>query len=402
MLRYREDFPILSTVVHGKKLVYLDNAATVQKPSVVIDSIQDYYSHTNSNVHRGVHLLSQKATDAFEHAREIVREHLNASSVQEIIYTRGTTESINLVARAYGDHFITKDDEIILSHMEHHSNIVPWQMLCERVGAHIRVIPVTDSGELDMDAFATMLNGRTKLVSLVYVSNALGTINPVRDVIAKAHAVGAKVMLDCAQAAPHLKIDVRELDCDFLAFSGHKVYAPTGIGILFGKKDLLNAMPPFMGGGDMIHSVSFEKTTYNQLPNKFEAGTPHISGAIALGRALQYIDAIGLDRIAEHEADLLAYGTRRFSELDEVRIIGQAQHKAGVISFTLRNVHPHDVGTFLDREGVAIRAGHHCVQPLMKRFGVPATNRASFALYNTREEIDLCVQALKKVLEFFA
>ncbi len=399
---YRADFPILSTKVYGKNLVYLDNAATSQKPQCVIDALSSYYEHSNSNVHRGVHYLSQHATELFEKSRETVRRFVNAASVQEVIFTRGTTEAINLVAHSFGNTFITKGDEIVLSHMEHHSNIVPWQMLCERVGATIKVIPVLDNGELDMQGFRSLLSERTKFVSIVYISNALGTINPVADIIREAHAVGAKVLVDAAQASPHTALDVQALDCDFLAFSGHKVYAPTGIGALYGKKALLDSMPPFMGGGDMINSVSFEKTTYNELPNKFEAGTPNISGAIALGRALEYVNSIGIDRIAEHEQQLLRYGTERFSELSELTIIGTATHKAGVISFTLQNVHPHDVGTFLDREGVAIRAGHHCVQPLMKRFGVPATNRASFALYNTREEIDVCVEALKKVVQFFS
>ncbi len=402
LTKHRADFPILSTKVYDKDLVYLDNAATTQKPQAVIDRIVDYYQHTNSNVHRGVHALSQKATREYDEARETVRRFINAAHQQEVIFTRGTTEAVNLVAHAYGTTNLGEGDEILLSHMEHHSNIVPWQMLCDRVGATIKVIPVNDRGELDMDAFRALLSERTRLVGIVYVSNALGTINPVKDIISAAHAVGAKVLVDAAQATPHTVIDVQDLDCDFLAFSGHKVYGPTGIGALYGKQELLDAMPPFMGGGDMISMVSFEKTTFNHLPNKFEAGTPNIADTIGLAAALDYVSAIGVQAIADHEQALLHYATDVFAQIDELRIIGTAEHKAGVISFTIKNIHPHDVGTFLDREGVAIRAGHHCVQPLMKRFGVPATNRVSFALYNTRDEIDRCVEALKKVISFFA
>ncbi len=397
----RVDFPILHQEVHGYPLAYLDNAATTHKPQVVINTVDAYYKEINSNVHRGVHTLSQRATKAFDDARSIVQRYINAASFREVIFTRGTTEAINLVANSFGNSMLGVDDEIILTGMEHHSNIVPWQMLRERIGIHIRVVPVLDNGELDMEAFRAMLNSRTKLVSCMHISNALGTINPIAEIIAMAHGVGAKVMIDAAQSIAHTKIDVQELDCDFLAFSGHKAYGPTGIGVLYGKQETLNAMPPFMGGGDMISSVSFERTTYNELPYKFEAGTPAIAQAIGLGAALEYILDCGFENIQSTEQALLNYATEQFSTVKELRIIGTAAEKASVVSFVLDGIHPHDVGTVLDQRGVAIRAGHHCAQPLMQRFRVPATNRASFALYNTFEEVDACVQAIRECIEFF-
>lgn len=397
----RKDFPVLSRTVYGKPLVYLDNAATTHKPQCVIDAISEYYAHTNSNVHRGVHKLSQGATAAYEQARVRVQQHLNAASDREIVFTRGTTESVNLVAHSFGAYAIGSGDEIIVSGMEHHSNIVPWQMMCERSGATLKVIPVTDAGELDMDAYASLLNERTKLVAVVAVSNALGTINPVQEIIRLAHEAGARVLVDAAQAMPHMHVDVRAWDCDFLALSGHKVFAPTGIGVLYGKEELLNAMPPFMGGGDMIRSVSFEKTTYAQAPQKFEAGTPSIADAIALGVALEYVRGIGYDAIERHEQALLRRATELFSNIEGVRIIGTASRKSAVVSFVAGNVHPHDMGTYLDREGIAVRAGHHCVQPLMKRFGVPATTRMSCAFTTTFEEVEQCAAAVASAVAFF-
>jgi cysteine desulfurase/selenocysteine lyase len=397
----RKDFPVLSRTVYGKPLVYLDNAATTHKPQCVIDAISEYYANTNSNVHRGVHKLSQEATAAYEQARVRVQQHLNAASDREIIFTRGTTESVNLVAHSFGAYAIGNGDEIIVSGMEHHSNIVPWQMLCERSGATLKVIPITDAGELDMDAYASLLNERTKLVAVVAVSNALGTINPVQEIIRMAHEAGARVLVDAAQAMPHMHVDVRAWDCDFLALSGHKVFAPTGIGVLYGKEELLNAMPPFMGGGDMIRSVSFEKTTYAQAPQKFEAGTPSIADAIALGVALEYVRGIGYEAIERHEQALLRRATELFSNIEGVRIIGTASRKSAVVSFVAGNVHPHDMGTYLDREGIAVRAGHHCVQPLMKRFGVPATTRMSCAFTTTFEEVEQCAAAVASAVAFF-
>jgi cysteine desulfurase/selenocysteine lyase len=399
--RIRQDFPILNQRVHGKPLVYLDNAATGQKPQAVIDALARYYSAENSNVHRGVHYLSELATREYEEARVKIKRFVNAGDAHEIIFTRGTTEGINLVAYSYGRKFIKAGDEVIISAMEHHSNIVPWQMLCEEIGATLRVIPINDDGELLVDEFAKLLNPRTKFVSLVHVSNALGTINPVKRVIELAHSQDVPVLLDGAQAAPHLRIDVRELDCDFYVFSGHKLFGPTGIGALYGKTELLNAMPPFQGGGDMIASVTFEKTTYNALPYKFEAGTPHIAGGIGLGAAIDYVTGVGLDRIAAYEHDLLEYATEAVGAIKGVKLIGTASEKASVLSFTLDNIHPHDIGTILDREGIAIRAGHHCAQPVMQRFGVPATARASFAFYNTKEEVDALVEGLNRVIEVF-
>lgn len=397
----REDFPILSTMVYDKPLVYFDNAATTHKPRRVIEAIESFYTNSNSNVHRGVHLLSQHATNLYENARAVVKNYIHAASLEEIIFTRGTTEGINLVAHSFAARFLQPGDEIILSGMEHHSNIVPWQLAAERYGLLIKVIPIKDNGELDFDAYKQLLTPKTKLVGIVHISNALGTINPVREMISLAHECGAKVLVDGAQAIAHTQVDVQALDCDFYVFSGHKLYAPTGIGVLYGKKELLNAMPPYQGGGDMILSVSFEKTVYNELPAKFEAGTPHIAGAIGLASAIEYLSELGLEPVAAYEQELLDYATQLIAGIDEVRIIGQAPQKASVLSFTLKDIHPHDVGSLLDREGIAIRAGHHCAQPVMKRFGVPATNRASFAFYNTTEEIDHLAEALKKIILLF-
>jgi cysteine desulfurase / selenocysteine lyase len=398
----RKDFPILKREVNGRTLVYLDSAATSQKPQQVIDAIDRYYEEQNANVHRGVHFLSQLATREYEEARVKVQRFINAAESHEVIFTRGTTESINLVANSFGRKFVREGDEIIISAMEHHSNIVPWQMLCEYTGAELRVIPMNDQGELLIDEFAQMLNPRVKLVAVAHISNALGTINPVKRIIELAHSRDIPVLLDGAQAAPHIKIDVRDLDCDFYTFSGHKLCGPTGIGVLYGKSDLLNAMPPFMGGGDMIASVTFEKTTYNVLPAKFEAGTPHIEGAIVLGIAIDYLNSIGLDRIAAYEHELLGYATEVIGAIPGVKIIGTAREKASVLSFTVNEIHPHDLGTILDQEGIAIRAGHHCAQPVMKRFGVPATARASIAFYNTREEIDALAEGIQKAIDVFA
>ncbi|HVT45150.1 MAG TPA: cysteine desulfurase [Thermoanaerobaculia bacterium] len=397
----RREFPILRETVHGKPLVYLDNAATTQKPQSVIDAIVHYYLHDNSNVHRGVHLLSERATADYEAARVKIQHFLNASSEKEIIFTRGCTEAINLVMYSWGRSHVGPGDEIVISAIEHHSNIVPWQMLCEEKGAVLRVIPVNEQGELVLDEYEKVLCERTRLVAISHVSNALGTINPIRTMIEMAHAHGAPVLIDGAQGVPHLKVDVQALDCDFYAFSGHKVYAPTGIGALYAKRRWLEAMPPFQGGGDMILSVTFGKTIYNEIPYKFEAGTPNISGAIGLGAALDYVSSIGLDAIAAWEHDLLAYATARLTELPEVKLIGTAAEKASVVSFVLDGIHPHDIGTIVDQEGVAIRTGHHCAQPVMRRYGLAATARCSLALYNTPEEIDALVRAIRRVLEVF-
>jgi cysteine desulfurase/selenocysteine lyase len=399
--RIRQDFPALHQDIYGKPLVYLDSAATTLKPQAVIDTVMRYYALENSNIHRGVHYLSEKATKAYEDARERVRRFINAKETKEIIVVRGTTEGVNLVAQSYGRTFLKEGDEIVISAMEHHSNIVPWQMLCEQTGAVLRVVPINDDGELMMDEYERMLNERTKLVAMVHVSNALGTINPAKRIVDLAHDRGIPVLLDGAQAVAHMKVDVQDLDCDFYLFSGHKLFGPTGIGILYGKRALLEKMPPYQGGGDMIAAVTFEKTTYNQLPYKFEAGTPHIAGLIGLGTAIDYVESIGLDAIAAYEHELLEYATARLSEIPGLRIIGTAREKAGVVAFVLDGVHPHDVGTILDREGVAIRAGHHCAMPVMNRFCVPATARASLAFYNTREEIDRLVAAIGKVQEVF-
>jgi len=399
--KIREDFPILKRWVHGKPLVYLDNAATTQKPRVVIDALSRYYLEYNSNIHRGVHLLSQEATEAYEASRETARQFLNAARAQEIIFVRNATEAINLVAHSYGRKFVQAGDEILISTMEHHSNIVPWQILCEEKGATLRVIPITDSGELRMDEYENLLSPRTKLVSVAQVSNALGTVNPVGDIIRIAHARGVPVLVDGAQSTPHLEVDVQALDCDFYAFSGHKVYGPTGIGVLYGKTEWLEKMPPYQGGGDMIRSVTFEKTIFNTLPYKFEAGTPNIADGIALGVALDYVRGIGLAAIAAYEHELLEYATEALAVQPGLTLIGTAKAKASVLSFTLAGVHPHDIGTILDREGIAIRTGHHCAQPVMERFGIPATARASLAFYNTREEIDALVEGIHKVYEVF-
>lgn len=399
--RIREDFPALWQQIHGKPLVYLDNAATSQKPKLVIETIEQYYLTQNSNVHRGIHLLSERATEAFEGARAKVAHFLNASDAREIIFVRGATEGINLVAHSFARPLLTVGDEILISEMEHHSNIVPWQIVCKETGAVLRVVPINDDGELRLDEYERLLGPRTRLVSMVHISNALGTINPVQQMIEMAHNQGVPVLIDGAQATPHLPVDVRALDCDFYVCSGHKLFGPTGIGIVFGKAHLLEAMPPYQGGGDMILSVTFEKTIYNEAPLKFEAGTPHIAGAIGLGAAIDYVSSIGLDRIAAYEGELLAYATDAISAIPGLRIIGTAKEKASILSFVLDGVHAHDIGTILDQEGIAIRTGHHCAQPVLQRFGVPATARASVAFYNTRDEIDALVKAIHKVTELF-
>jgi len=400
--RIRADFPVLQQTVNGKPLVYLDNSASSQVPQVVIDRGSIYIEQEHSNIHRGVHYLSQKATTAYEGAREKVKRFINARDVRECIFVRGATEGINLVMHGYGRKFIGEGDEIIISAMEHHANIVPWQMLCEEKGARLRVIPMNDAGELLIDEYDGLLNERTKLVAVLHVSNALGTINPVKEMIAQAHKYGVPVLIDGAQAAPHMPVDVQDLDCDFYAFSGHKMYAPTGSGIVYGKLELLEKMNPFQGGGDMIKSVTFEKTIYADLPNKFEAGTPAIASQIGLGAAIDYLHIIGQEKAAAYEHDLLDYATKRLSSIEGVRIIGTAREKLGVLSFTIENVHPHDIGTILDQQGIAIRAGHHCAQPVMKRFNLPATARASFAFYNTKAEADALAEAVEKVIEVFS
>jgi len=399
VLEVRNDFPILRERVHGRTLAYLDNAATSQKPTAVIEATTRYYSETNSNIHRGVHLLSQRATDQYEEARLKVQRFINAAHSEEIIFVRGSTEGINLVANTFGRSNVRAGDEIVITAMEHHSNIVPWQILCEEKGARLRVAPINDEGELIVEEFDNLINEKTRIVSVVHISNSLGTINPLRRLIQSAHRVGAVVVIDGAQAAPHLKLDVQDLDCDFYAFSGHKVYGPTGIGVLHGKASLLDAMPPYQGGGDMIASVTFERTTYNTLPYKFEAGTPNIAGTIGLGVAIDYVNHIGLDNIDRYEHELLAYGTEALSRISGLRLIGTAKEKASILSFVLDGIHPHDVGTVLDREGIAIRTGHHCTMPLMQRLGIPATSRASLAFYNTTEEIDALVKSIHKVKE---
>jgi cysteine desulfurase/selenocysteine lyase len=398
--KVRDEFPILKQKVHGKPLVYLDNAATTQKPQAVLDALQHYYTADNANIHRGVHLLAERATRAYEESRAKVQRFLNAAEVREIVFVRGTTEAINLVAQSYGRSSFKPGDEIVISHMEHHSNIVLWQILCEQTGAVLRVVPIDDRGEFLLDEYEKLLGSRTRLVSVVHVSNVLGTINPVREVIELAHRRGVPVLLDGAQAVAHMPVDVRELDCDFYAFSGHKLYGPTGIGVLYGKARLLEAMPPWQGGGGMISNVTFAKTTYNVLPYKFEAGTPHIAGVVGLGAAIDYVQAVGFDAIAAHERDLLGYATERLGEVPGLRLIGTAAHKAGVLSFVLEDppVAPLDAGTQLDHEGVAVRMGHHCCQPLMDRMRVAATTRASLALYNTRDDVDALVAGLKKIV----
>ena len=397
----RGDFPILRSRVHGKPLVYLDNAATTQKPQAVLDRVLRYYTEENANVHRGVHTLSEQATASYEGARRIVCRFLNAADPREIIFVRGTTEAINLIAQTYGRTRLRRGDECLVTVMEHHSNIVPWQMLCEQVGARLRVVPMNDRGELDLDMYESLLSDRTRIVSVVHVSNALGTVNPIRRIVQRAHARGIPVLIDGAQAVAHMKVDVRALGCDFYAFSGHKVFGPTGIGALYGKAELLEPLPPYQGGGDMISSVTFERTLYNVLPYRFEAGTPDITGAIGLGAAIEYIEKLGLDRIAAHEHALLEYGTKVLKAVPRLRLTGEAGDKAGILSFVLEGIHPHDVGTILDREGIAIRTGHHCCQPLMERLGVPATARASLAVYNTKEDVDLLAEGLARVGEVF-
>ena len=395
----RHHFPLLRQRVNGKPLVYFDNAATSQKPQVVIDTLMRYYEEENSNIHRGVHYLSERATQAYEAARVKVQHFLNAAHHREIIFVRGTTEGINLVSSTYGPMKVGPGDEILISTMEHHSNIVPWQILCEKTGGVLRVIPINDAGEIILGEYEKLLTPRTKIVALTHVSNALGTINPVRKMIDLAHAQGIPVLIDGAQAVPHMKVDVRELDADFYTFSAHKMFGPTGVGILYGKTKLLDAMPPYQGGGDMIKSVTFEKTIYNDLPYKFEAGTPSIAGGIGLGAAIDYMNELDMAGVAAFEQELLSYATRLVGEIPGLRIIGTAREKAGVLSFVIEGIHPHDIGTILDDEGIAIRTGHHCAQPVMQRFGVPATARASFAFYNTKEEIDVFIGALRKVVE---
>lgn len=400
--KIRADFPLLQQSVNGHPLVYLDNGATSQKPQAVIDALVRYYTTENANVHRGVHTLSQQATDDYEAARAKIRQLLNAAHDHEIIFTRGATESINLVAQSYGRQNIGPGDEIIISNMEHHSNIVPWQMLCQEKNATLRVVPINDSGELLMDEYERMLSPRTKLVAITHVSNALGTIQPAAQIVALARAHGALTLLDGAQAIPHLPIDVRQLDCDFYAFSGHKLYGPTGTGALYGKAEILDDMPPVYGGGEMIKSVTFEHTTYNDLPYKFEAGTPNIAGAIGLGAAIDYLQNIGYDAIAAHEHQLLQYGAQALQSIGGLRIIGDSPHKAGILSFVIDNIHPHDIGTILDTQGIAIRTGHHCAQPVMQRFQIPATARASLAIYNTKADLDALARAIDRAIEIFS
>jgi cysteine desulfurase / selenocysteine lyase len=400
--RIRADFPVLHQTVNGKPLIYLDNSASSQVPQVVIDRCTVYIEQEHSNIHRGVHYLSQKATTAFEGAREKVKRFINARESRECIFVRGTTEGINLVMYGYGRKFIGEGDEIVISAMEHHANIVPWQMLCEEKGARLRVIPMNDAGELLLDAYHGLLNERTRFVSLIHVSNALGTINPVKEMIAQAHKYGVPVLIDGAQAAPHMPVDVQDLDADFYVFSGHKMFAPTGSGIIYGKAELLEKMNPFQGGGDMIKTVTFEKTTYADLPNKLEAGTPAIASQIGLGAAIDYLNTIGREQAAAYEAELLRYATERVSAIEGVRIIGAAKNKASVLSFVIDDIHPHDIGTILDQEGIAVRAGHHCAQPVMQRFNVPATARASFAFYNTKQEIDVLARTIERVIEIFS
>ena len=399
--KIREDFPILKQTVHGKPLVYLDNAATSQKPQVVIDAELRFYLLDCSNVHRGVHQLSERATEAFEGTRRKVKEFLNAADLREIIFVRGATEAINLVAHSFGRTHVERGDEVLISAMEHHSNIVPWQILCEEKGAMLRVAPINDRGELLLEEFEKLLNERTRLVAVAHVSNALGTINPIRRIIGIARRRNVPVLVDGAQAAPHLKVDVQALDCDFYTFSGHKMFGPTGIGVLYGKARWLEEMPPYQGGGDMISSVTFEKTIYNTLPYKFEAGTPNIAATIGLGAAIDYLTKVGLDNVTAYEHELLGYGTEALRQIPDVRLIGTAREKASVLSFVIDGIHPHDAGTVLDCEGIAVRTGHHCAQPVMQRFGVAATTRASLAFYNTREELDALAAGIRKVQEMF-
>jgi cysteine desulfurase/selenocysteine lyase len=400
--RIRRDFPILNQKIHGKPLVYLDNAATTQKPQAVIDAMVRSYAEDNANIHRGVHLLSERATRAYEDARIKVQKFLNAQDLREVIFVRGTTEAVNMVAQTFGRANIGKGDEVLITEMEHHSNIVPWQLICEEKGAQLKVIPITDEGELRMDLVDSLLTDRTKIVAVVHVSNSLGTINPIAAIVEKAHARGIPVLVDGAQAVAHMPVDVQALGCDFYALSGHKLFGPTGIGVLWGRLPLLEHMPPYQGGGDMISAVSFKKTTYNVVPNKFEAGTPNIAGSVGLGAAIDYLQGIDFGAMQAYEHELLAYGTKALTAIPGIRMVGTASKKASILSFVMEDVHPHDIGTILDQEGVAIRTGHHCTQPLMERMSVPATARASLALYNTKEEIDALVGALARVREIFA
>lgn len=392
----RKEFPLLNRLVHNRPLVYFDNAATTQKPAAVIRALEKYYTGCNANIHRGIHTLAEEATEAYEATRTEVQKFLNAKNREEIIFTRGTSEAINLVASAWGKKFLTEGDEVIISTMEHHSNIVPWQIICEEKKALLKVIPITDSGELDMDAYQKLLSPKTKMVSVVHISNSLGTVNPVKDIVSLAHKAGAFVLIDGAQSTPHLTIDVQETDCDFFAFSAHKVYGPTGVGVLYGKKEILDQTPPYQGGGEMIAEVSFEKTTYNELPYKFEAGTPNIADVIAFKESLNFLKLNNQKLIHEYEDQLLEYATRSISEIDGIRIIGTAGKKSGVISMVLKGAHPQDIGVLLDQQGIAVRTGHHCTQPLMKRYGIPGTVRASFAMYNTFDEVDQLVTGLRK------
>ena len=398
----KKDFPILEQKVNGKNLVYLDSAATTQKPKEVINALNNYYKETNSNIHRGVHTLSQKATEKYEKARVMIANFIDATSSKEIIFVRGATEAVNLVASSYVKPLLMENDEIIISQMEHHANIVPWQMVCEEKKAKLKIIPIDENGELIINKFNELINKKTKFISLNHVSNSLGTINPIKKIIDIAHQKNVKIMIDGAQAVQHLEISMKDIDADFYCFSGHKMYAPTGIGILYGKKELLEQMPPYQGGGDMIKSVTFEKTTYNDIPNRFEAGTPNISGAIALGKAIEYINKIGISNINKHEEDLLNYATSKLKKINKVKIIGEAKEKAAVISFIIEGIHPHDIGTIMDSHGIAIRAGHHCTQPIMDFYNVPATARASFAIYNTKEDVDELVKAIEKCIKVFA
>jgi cysteine desulfurase / selenocysteine lyase len=400
--RIRRDFPLLRERVRGKELVYLDNASTTQKPLTVIYALQRYYTTENANIHRGVHLLSQQATFAYERSRARIRQFINARENCEVIFVRGTTEAINLVAQSFGRRFVQAGDEILLSHLEHHSNIVPWQLLCEQTGARLRVVPVDDAGEFLFDEYEKLLSDRTRLVAVTHASNALGTVLPVKDIVAHAHKWGARVLVDGAQAVSHLPVDVQDLGCDFYAFSGHKMFGPTGVGVLYGREELLEQMPPYHGGGEMIRTVTFERTTYAELPNKFEAGTPHIAGGIAMEAAVDYINSVGRLRIAAYETEMLAYGTAILEQIEGLRLLGRARQKVAVLSFTMECAHPHDIGTILDAEGIAVRTGHHCAQPAMQRFGVPATARASLAVYNTRAELEALGAALRKVTEVFA
>jgi len=398
----KENFPILEQKINGKNLVYLDSAATTQKPKEVIDSLNKYYNENNSNIHRGVHTLSQRATEDYESARKIITNFIGAESSKEIIFVRGATEAINLIANSYVKPLLKKNDEIIISQMEHHANIVPWQMICEEKKAKLKIIPINNNGELIIKEFNKIINKKTKFVSVNHVSNSLGTINPIKEIIQITHQNNIKIMIDGAQAVQHLEIDMKEMDADFYCFSGHKMYAPTGIGVLYGKKELLEQMPPYQGGGDMIKSVTFEKTIYNDIPQRFEAGTPNISGAIALGEAIEYINQIGISNITKHEDDLLTYATSKLKQIKEVKIIGEAKDKAAVISFVIKGIHPHDIGTIMDSHGIAIRAGHHCTQPVMDFYNIPATARASFAIYNTKKDIDKLVEAIEKCIKVFA